>query len=191
MAIFRINVGLSWAGEGGPGVNTWHFRDSGGPLQGEDVEGAMQALKDFYTGCIGIYSNDVVVTAPAEVIQDPYGAPEYFATTGWTLAGQGGGGKAPPATAAVVGWRTASATRSGRGRTFLSPITTAAIDANGTIGPTQLAALQSAANALVAWGDDEAVNGAFGVWSPTQSLFRDFTGARVRDRWAVLTSRRD
>ena len=97
---------------------------------------------------------------------------------------------APPATALVVGWRTSSASRAGRGRTFLSPLTAAAVEGDGTVSGTQLAAVRGAAQTLIDSSTTEG-DGAFGVYSQSQSLLRDFVSVRVQDKFAVLRSRRD
>jgi hypothetical protein len=90
----------------------------------------------------------------------------------------------------VVGWRTASATRAGRGRTFLGPIGSGALDSDGTIKSDTLDAVRTAAQDLVA--DSLGFgNGALVVYSPTHDIARDFTASAVRDQFAVLRSRRD
>lgn len=189
MATFRAVVDLSWSGMGSPGVNVWHFRQDGEPLN-TSVQEVIDALQTFYTSCLGLYSNDAVISMPNEVIKDPYGSPEYEAVEGWSTTGQGGGAKAPAATALTVTWRTTSATRSGRGRTFLSPITAAAVEGDGTVLGTQLNAVRNAADTLVSTSKDWN-QAALGVYSQADGLFRDFQSANVRDTFAVLRSRRD
>lgn len=190
MPTYKYVVDLSWSGMGSPGVNVWHFRTTTDSPDNAEVPELVDAIKDFYTGCLGLYSNDAVIQGPSTLILDPYGTPEYRPATSWTLQGQGGGSKAPAATAVTVTWRTTSATRSGRGRTFLSPITTSAMDGDGTINTTQLTALRGAAAALVAFNEGFD-NGAVGVYSPSQNLLRDIVAYNVRDTFAVLRSRRD
>lgn len=191
MATYRYVVDLEWNGTGSPGVNVWHLRTADeGPLN-NDLEQCVDAIKDFYDALSSIFPTGMKITGPTEAIKDPAGDPSYEAVTGWSVTGDSGSSSyLPPATTVVVGWRTTSATRSGRGRTFLGPLAVPMSDATGSPTPALLTALNGAAAALVAFNDGFE-NGAIGVYSTTQNIFRDITGARVRDQFAVLRSRRD
>jgi hypothetical protein len=62
--------------------------------------------------------------------------------------------------------------------------------ADGTVNDAALAAIRAAAGNLVTSSGGFA-NGALGVWSAKGNAFHDFTSAAVRDKFAVLRSRRD
>ncbi|MGZ7255952.1 hypothetical protein ACXWPU_09410, partial [Streptococcus pyogenes] len=60
----------------------------------------------------------------------------------------------------------------------------------GTPDGAFITAATTAANALVA--ASTGLNGsALGIYSQKESLLRDITGMRIRDRWSYLSSRRD
>jgi hypothetical protein len=61
---------------------------------------------------------------------------------------------------------------------------------NGTPYETTRALIAAAGMDLIS-SFDESFDGALGVWSPTDEVLRDFTGCQVRNKFAVLRSRRD
>lgn len=186
--VFRYAVRLDYPNGGGPGYNIWHFR---GPTAGTDSQQAVDAIQAFYQACIAYYQGGTTITGPDDVVADvDTGAPTFEAVDGFSLGPVAGTSTLPPALQAVVGWRTASATRSGRGRTFVGPLSGGAAQADGTPGPELLAAMATGAQAVLDY-NGTIDDGALGVWSPTTSTFRDFTGFRIRDVFAVLRSRRD
>ena len=73
MALYRINMGLTWPGPGSPGVNVWHYRapDDSDVM----VNAAVLRLGNFYLECASALQNDVLVDSGPEVIRDPYGSP--------------------------------------------------------------------------------------------------------------------
>lgn len=187
MPTVQYNVGLEWSNApGGPGVNTWHIRyDS---VVG-DLESALSALATFYDSIRGVLPTGVRYrfTDHAVTVGD---SPTYVpVSNAATNTGSGGATYLPMATAMCVSWKTTAATRSGRGRTFIGPLSNLATEANGTPAPEAITLLQNAATALVnaslvdnGWG--------FGVYSRKDGVLRDFTRATVRDVFAVLRSRR-
>lgn len=189
MPTYRADIGLTWPGNGSPGVNTFHFRCDDGFGQ-TDVQEVIDGLSTFYETARNIIHSSVQITCPNEIVEDPYGSPKFYAVTGWSKPGTGQGSLLPPATQIVVGWRTESATRSGRGRTFLGPLSSDVLEADGSPVGAKLGFAQGAADALVAASKDWTY-ASLGVYSQTQGLLRDWQGARVRDVFAVLRSRRD
>jgi hypothetical protein len=154
------------------------------------VQLGVEAINDFYTACLAYYQGGAQIVGPDEITAGIEGGePTFEAVDGFTLGPVAGTSTLAPVLQAVVGWRTTSATRSGRGRTFVGPLAVAASDADGTPAAGFLTALQNGAQAIVAHNDG-VDTGAVGVWSPTQNLFRDITGFRIRDVFAVLRSRR-
>lgn len=182
---------LTWNGPQvvGGGVTVLHF---------EGAEGAVPdvaAIKSAVTAMAAIIPQGVTITVPnsGDVIQDTDGT----LVNVWT--GSGGGsvaGTAPQQAAAgvgaCIGWITGGIVngRRLRGRTFIVPITINAFDVDGTITSSSLTALGTFANAVMA-------SGGLAVWHrPTTATSTDGTSYavlsnRVRDKVAVLTSRRD
>lgn len=119
----------------------------------------------------------------------------------WTTTGGGTlacTGTAPNAAGvgACIGWTTGGIVsgtkgpRKLRGRTFLVPLSGAVYDGDGTITPGSLTALQSLADGI-------RTAGPLAVWHrPSTSVATDgnsygVLSARVRDKVAYLSSRRD
>lgn len=189
MAIVRVPVRIEYVMAGGPGFNIWHVNVGIGGGDA-DLDEALSALESFYTKIKQLYSQGAKIVIGEGMISDPLGDPTYLDDDSRTVLSSGASSSAPAMVALVAGWRTASATRSGRGRTFLGPVSGGALQTDGTPEPVILGTVRTAASALVA--DSQSANGwALGVLSTKQGTFREFTGVTVRDRWAVLTSRRD
>ena len=191
MSTLRIPVTINNSLLPSPAMNIWHARAD--DFGGEEVGGLLDVLEDFYTAIAGWYIDSTTITFGDNIIVDPYGSPEYGPSDPRTVAAGGGSGAGEPSSvmlALVVGWRTASASRSGRGRTFLGPIRRAALGSDGTPDGAFVTAATTAANALVT--ASTGLNGsALGIYSQKESLLRDITGVRIRDRWSYLSSRRD
>lgn len=188
MSTYRFQVQIDYPGTGGPGLNTWHARTvNDGAVSTQQIA---DALHTFYTDAAGCFSQGVTVSLQREIIKDPYGSPQYAAVDPWTVAGTAGGGMLPPATQVVVGWKTLSATRSGHGRTFLGPGGRDSCAADGTPVDGFLSVWRAAAETLVSSSLSD--NGwALGVYSRKDHVLRDFSSSKVKDRFAVLCSRRD
>lgn len=193
MGVYRVSVGVLFAGAGSPGANVWHVRtmaDGGiGPL---DLNGALTALWDFYGDITQLFHPSTVLSLEDVVRIDGSEPEDADHDPKPDLAGTGSGGELPPRLALCCSWRTSTRTRSGRGRTFIGPLTGAVLDADGTPSNAYTADLRAAAQALVNAGATTGNGWAFGVWSRQESVLRDFTGVSVSDgRWAALRSRED
>lgn len=186
MATIRIPVKIVWTGAGSPGVNVWHARTdgSGGPSD------ALGILTGFYTACLSLYSNDTLIILGEDIVDIGSAPPTYVSATRTELVGTGGTGDAPPALQMVVTWRTTVATRRGRGRTFLGPLNSTVMGADGTINGVDRTVLANAAADLVA-ESKASLNGAIGVYSSIDRVIRDVDGFTTGDTFAVLRSRRD
>lgn len=194
MALLTMPVTITWPGAGGPGVNTWHLRntaDDTGPFT--ELEGLSQLIKTFYTDLRPIFTEQTTITFGGTMSFTTDPGRTLNEANPWTVTGQASLSKLLPAAAQIVaGWQTELSSRSGKGRTFLGPLGSQILDnvSDGTPSQSTVNLVTDAGNALVA-GSSGFADGAVGVWSPTDSLFRDFTGIRVRKVFAVLTSRRD
>lgn len=185
--VYRYPVAINYGVGGGPGVNVWHFRTT----DPSDAQGCVDAIEAFYTTLLTHYQQGAVIVGPEDAIVDiETEDPTFQAVDGFTLNSTGTGGSAPPVLQAVCGWVTTSATRSGRGRTFVGPLEPGAMQTDGTPAATLVTDLNTAGQSIVDFNDGIG-DGAIVVWSPTQGLARDIIGRRVRDQFAVLRSRRD
>lgn len=191
MSIVRIPATITWPGSGSPGVNVWHWRDAdiAGGLQAVDYGLAIDALEAFYTAIAPrLQGPGSVVLGDKSVIinEDP---PQYAPTDRRQIPLTSSLAQAPDLLQVVVGWRTAVATRSGRGRTFLGPLVDAWIEEDGLPNASFLNDVLTAAQGLIDF-NEAAANGAFGVWSELDGVIRDFTGYSTSGRFSYLESRR-
>lgn len=186
MATYKVPVTIQHPGAGGTAYNIFNLR-----CQDEaDLGDALGALHDFYEALTGCYPDGTTILVGDGIIKDPYGAPTYVGFTPDPLEATGLAAQSPQLLAIVVSWRTTSATRSGRGRTFLGPLTPAVFDSDGTIASVYLGGIQSAAEDLVS--ASTGLGGwAYGVYSHKDSVIRDWTASSVKDRASYLSSRRD
>jgi hypothetical protein len=203
MAIFRVPINITFPGAGSPGVNVWHIKTNDANLSTELTQanaliGYMRTLYD----AIKIYYPATTVLSLGTVTEELTSreiTPTMASVTGT------GTGSAPQLLALVVTWRTNVASRRGRGRTFLGPLATAAMQSDGTPSATLLTAAGDAAQALIT-SSQAYLNGQIGVYGyedpktpgklnprdPTDpKIFREFTGRSIRDLFGSLRSRRD
>lgn len=192
MATWRAVVRINNATLGGTGTNTWHMRESGTGLGVHDhLNNIMGWVEDFYTAVQGSFDGATSFVFSGELLGLGAAEGDVQTVDPWTVAGADAGPSLPPANAVVVGWRTDSGGRQGRGRTFLGPMASSSAEADGTIKPAHLAGIRAGAAALVE-ESDSFDDGALGVYSREGGgVLRDFTSSRVRDTFAMLRSRRD
>lgn len=191
MPTVRIPIDLSWVGaSGSPGVNVFHGRIDPEEIETGGLDDITEMLHTFYSTCVGIFPDGTTIRYEGEAFGVGDDEGNVYTSPEWTVLGEGNGGFLPPANAILVSWKTGSGGRSGRGRTFLSPIVLPADEENGTPGEPTRASVQGAVDALVASSTGFG-NGALGVYSRTQDTFRDFTSGNVPNFFAVLRSRRD
>lgn len=191
MAIWRAVVRIAHPSIGGFGSNTWHMRTLGGEVSLPTVLSAhMEAVHQFYTDAATLFPNNAHFSFDGGFHGVGEDEGDYVEGDLWNRDGGASADIIPPSNCIVVGWRTASGGRQGRGRTFLGPITDPAAATDGTPEGAALTTVRTAAANLVEYSDS-AGNGALGVWSVLGAEFRDFVGSAVRDQFAVLRSRRD
>lgn len=198
MTIYRLPVNISWNGIGSPGANVWHFRTAG-EITGDSIEfaAAVSAIRTFYASIAAgnVFAPGVVLSAEfATAVETQEQRDAEFTTLGTG----GAGTEAPEVLQICVGWRTSLAARRGRGRTFIGPLSTATMESNGSIAEGVIASVNSAAQGLVdaSTGAGGWSVGVYGLSAPgggptAPRVLRDIVGHRVRDRFAILRSRRD
>jgi len=191
MALVRTVVTISNAVLGGTGTNTWHLRTIGPDAGAPDlIDDLMGIVKQMYDTCNALFAGGTTIRWDGQSAGVGPDEDHYFEGTAWNIFSAGVGDSLPPATALCLNWRGESGDRSRRGRTFLGPISASANDSTGTPNPTLLTTVRGAAAALVGSSLSDA-NGAVGVWSRQEGVFRDFAASSVKDQFAVLRSRRD
>jgi hypothetical protein len=136
-----------------------------------------------------------------EVTSSTIGSPTWTTLTNRTI-----GSVLPPALQVCISWSTTLAARRARGRTFVGPLNTLTQQTDGTPTPTHVAAIQAAADgiatrnqalngwAVAIWGLQDKQNWPLPAGTQPEDLphvARDITGAKIRDQFAVLRSRRD
>jgi hypothetical protein len=202
MALYRVPVDVTWTGGGSPGVNVWSLRIVGAD-ESAAVNDALDALATFYTATLQTYGAAGTRWTIGQGITNRDTQADISEPVRTGVAG-GTEDDLPASTQLVVSWRTSLRARRGMGRTFLGPLANSARDLNGTPNDGMLAGVRSAAAALIQ--DSSLPFGwAFGVYGlesewdgwpapppeNTPRVHRDFTSAVVKDKFAVLRSRRD
>jgi len=182
-------VHFTWANGSKSGVNVWHFRQTSLPVF--PLPPIPTAIKTFYDSNKQFAPSDCVYTFDG-VVRDvssvtPTDPPVLQS---WSITSTGGATTAPNGVGLVIGWRSSLATRRGRGRTFLSPLSSNCMQtSDGTIADTQLTAIKGSCTTLVNTSVADG-NGAIVVWSPTDHIGRDIISFKVNDKPAWLSSRR-
>lgn len=181
-------VDLAWtSASGSPGVNVWHMRFDSTTT---DPDNLSEIVRDFYLELQDLYPPEVNIQFLGDLsgVGDDTG--DFYTATDWGLDGSGSSNFLPPSQCALASWRATTGGRSGRGRTFLGPLAEEALEANGT--PTEAArtTIQTAMNNLLDASTGFS-NGALGIWSRTDGVFRDFVTGSCPNYFAVLRSRRD
>lgn len=191
MATFSYAVQLTWTtASGSPGNNVFHGRTGGVGFQEDEVAGLSVYLNEFYEAIGGLFPSFVTITAPeyANGVGDDTG--DQVPVEAWEVQGSGGAGFLPPANCMLVDWRTGTGGRRGRGRTFVGPLQSTVGQANGTPTEIHRGILEDAASDLIA-ASSGSLDGAWGVYSRVENVFRDWQSSSVPNLFGVLRSRRD
>lgn len=193
MKLYRVVVAWSGPAVVGNAVNVLHFDGS------NQTAPPVAAIKTAYQIVANRCAPGTVITVPGagDAIEDTTGAlVGQWSGTGGSVNGSSAGAAAAAGVGCCVTWYTGGIVpgkkgpRRLRGRTFLVPLSNASFDANGTIESTTLADMRSFATALIGAG-------GLAVWhrpNPALSLAGNsyaVLSSNVRDKVAILTSRRD
>lgn len=191
MPTATIPIDVVWSGAtGSPGVNVWHGRTGSFATGSPGLSDMIDALEDFYRDMAPFFSPSLQFRFAGESKGVGDDAGTTVTNDPWTVTGSGSGNYLPPATCILISWKTGSGGRSGMGRTFLGPTLVGLQDANGRLSGVNADAMQVIVDRLVQQSQGLG-DGALGVYSPTQNIFRDFSSGVVRRDYAVLRSRRD
>ena len=135
-------------GNTGPFFNVWHIQT--GTLTTARANAHIGALKTFYTSIAAVcYTTSQQWFIGEKVVAIDATPPVYVPSTAQTVTGTNGTAYCPPAVAWVVSWKTTVATRSGRGRTYLGPLSQSVLAVGGGFNATQVTTVQNAANKLL------------------------------------------
>ena len=190
MATWRLPVVSTWGGPGSPGVGIWHVRNTGDDTSSVELDNLSEAIRQFYSDIKEQFPDSVTFDFDGELVEIHTGTISHEAPA-WHVQGNAGNVPLAPAAAMIcLTMRTDSSTRSGRGRKFLGPVATLTCQADGTPTTAAIIDVQNAADTMIGVSTGFA-NGAIGVYSPTQDLFRDVLSATISDQFAVLRSRRN
>lgn len=191
MPTFRLPVDLEWSGaSGSPGVNVWHARTDDFLAPFEDVEAVSEFIHQFYQGLVSLLPSTMTCSFAGEVQGVGAAEGQSARPPSWSVTGTAGTDFLPPSQCLLAQWRTDSGGRNGRGRTFIGPLSGESLQSNGSPDEgvrTQIETLQ--ANLIES--SDSFGNGAVGIWSRTEGIFRDLTAGSCPNYFAVLRSRRD
>jgi hypothetical protein len=202
MGVYRANVNIA-APNMSPAVNVWHLRtdsdatNTAGHAMAQD---AIDKLRAFYQGLVAQWW--VGTTFKCDGITD-VSSDEGVSLSWSTVTGTAPGTETPPVLAICVSWKTSIRARRGMGRTFLAPFNTGSIDTDGTITASWLSAINTGLTTLRdaslldngwafgVYGQQNAMPGATSAErAAAPHVLRDFVGFSVKDKFAVMTSRR-
>jgi hypothetical protein len=183
------------------GVNTWHIRKDTPAIPG--ALSIVTLIKNWYTGIAAeMFPTDMKADYDGTLTEVNTDTPALVGgITPFTVTGsQTANSYGPAGVGFCVGWKSSLASRQGRGRTFVSPISLGGFAADGTITDTRLANVKTATTALVN-GSVADGNGAVVVYSTAtpkggvppakgHGTARDIVGYAINDKVAWLASRR-
>lgn len=191
MTLYRMVVKINDGVLGGTGTNTWHIRTLEASPLFADADFLADVIHDFYFARKAAYDVSTAINFDGEFTGVGPDNGDHVTGATWGVSGTSNTGHLPPADCVCVTWEGDSGDRSKRGRTFFGPMSlTQNEPANGSIHPGELADWRTAADALIETSDSFD-NGAIGIWSRQESLFRDVVASHVTDQFASLRSRRD
>ena len=171
MPTVRVPVMIEHPLPGGPAMNVWHFRIGGSLTEDSYLHNALDALAAFYEPLRGFYPGGTTITIGSGMIADPLGNPTYVDDDITVLHGESTAPNTATLLQVVASWRTTSATRSGRGRTFIGPLNASVVQGDGTIDPDKLNLIRGAVSGLVE--DSQTANfWAVGVLSVKDGALR-------------------
>lgn len=208
MAIIHRVRAVSTGWTGGPGLNTFYFREGAGTVADAAVaQLGADRVRSAFAQLTGTYPNghQVLVDPVVDAINDTTGilVQSFGVTPPAAVPGIGGPGYGPLASMLLATLRTSGVVAGRRvaGRAFLGPVLNS-VEANGTPTPGQLTALNAFGTEMLNAGP---TGPALVVWSrpvvatvppalpvtPRAGSSWAVTSITAKDFFAVLRSRRD
>lgn len=187
----RVPINIDGAGSGGQCTNVWTF---GVPAEGSpsspELALAMDELETFYDAISALYPSTAQINSSVGYVYDDNVLTSIVSLEDAVdLVGTGaGGGGGPDGLSLIVRWRTALPSRSGRGRTFIGPLSLGVSQSNepttAALTPLSVAASDLVAASLANEGWD------LQVYSPTDGVSREVIASDVNPEFGYLRSRR-
>ena len=192
----RARAQIQYPSSGSPGVITLYTRTTLGENAGT-AQLTVDRLHDALNAGHFLFCSDTLFVSDTfvDTIDPATGSiTGSDGVTPWTLAGGTGTQYLPQANQICVTWKTAAviAGRRVRGRTFLGPLAKTELEDNGT----PLAAALTSAGALAdAWVNNGLTSTFAVVWhrpvGGSGGTAEDITAHSIKDKFAILRSRRD
>ena len=192
----RIRASISWPLSGSPGVMTLYTRSTRlenaatAALTNTRLYDAVQNLGLVMPTTL-VFNGDSFVD---DIDPDTGAITDSHSVTPWTYGGGSGTSYAPPASQVCVTWKTAAviAGRRVRGRTFAGPFSLSKVDTDGSPTADLMTHMEAFA---AAWVDNGLTDTFAVVWHRPVGghggTAEDITGHVIKDKLAVLRSRRD
>jgi len=198
MPLYRAK--MTWTGfVGSPGYTNMYFLDPD-PISASGLEQTAVRLHNFWDAIDGYLPSSVRINLPTVLEEVATATGELLAEhpfePGTVIAGSGTASFASPA-GACINWNTAGLIngRRIRGRTFIVPMHDGGYQSDGTLADAARTAIANAANTYANAGPGLGIDGA--IWhrpsgpGASDGAAAGITSATVRDRVAILRSRRD
>jgi len=167
MPVYRVPVDIVWTGPGSPGANIWHVRTVDPEIGSGQLQNHVNTIHTFYAALAsnagftdGIFATGTTFTlgSVTDVETDEAASPTWTTVTQTTTLED-----AAPVLQVCVGWKTASASRRGTGRTFLGPLNKGCVDTDGSIRGDRKTTIMNAAQAVVT-ANASGTAGAVAIW---------------------------
>lgn len=191
MALFRFPVDLVYGVAGGPGVNVWNVRTTEAAPSTGQLAGLSSMIEQFYTTIANLFPGTMTMSyAGVATTIDQQPPVNDSSAPSWSVQGTASNDYLPVAAMIQVRFSTTRGGRSGRGSKYLGPLSVDIHQTDGTPAASYLTEVRNAADALIA-SSKGFDNGAVVIYSHKLKLGFDIEGESVKDKFAVLTSRRD
>jgi hypothetical protein len=134
----------------GPFFNSLFCHDSNASADVSDFQAWVTALGTFYSAIKAFYVNAAQLTVGQKVVSYSSDPPVILPITPVSVTGTGGTSSAAPQLCALVSWQSNYASRRGRARTYIGPLSAALVGVDGNVPAASVTTLQTAANNLLA-----------------------------------------
>lgn len=182
-----IPIRLNWSyGGSPPGANIWHARTD--LLPANAFEDQVGWLHTYYEAIKEALWSGVTASFEGAISGVGDDADTFWTGTPWTVTGTGGGDPLSPQMCILQRWQAATGGRSGKGRTYLGPLSEGLNDSTGRVSSSAADLIAGAADDLIE-SSDSAGNGALGIYSRTDAVFRDFVSQSVDRNFAIQRGR--
>ncbi len=185
MGLYRVETEIAGPTLTGPGLSVMHFEAASDAV----IAGAKPELVNLWSAWASFIVAGYQFNCASRILDLTTGVPRVVSEgNGQVVNGQSGGQAVPRSAQAICTWKTALATRAGRGRTYIPGIAIARV-VSGNLDPATQANMDASAETFLF--SDPATDPLLAVYHRLTGTYTDVTGAFVRPYFAVLRSRRD